>query len=160
VLRVWIPSNSSAAAYVRIAALASVRAQYPSLRYGRQYQRPLSNFGGDFALPAEGELIAWSRILDDEEALCVLNGHGTEARGGDVVVDSSLNSSSAAGNPWAGAEPFFKLIANSEQAAAGSTYTGTHPTGSKLQVSIRDGAAYVSLRNIAPSEVLVLINRP
>jgi glycosidase len=152
--------NSSAAAYVRIAALASVRAQYPSLRYGRQYQRPLSNFGGDFALPAEGELIAWSRILDDEEALCVLNGHGTEARGGDVVVDSSLNSSSAAGNPWAGAEPFFKLIANSEQAAAGSTYTGTHPTGSKLQVSIRDGAAYVSLRNIAPSEVLVLINRP
>ena len=28
-----------------------------------------------------GELIAWSRILDDEEALCIVNGHGAEYRG-------------------------------------------------------------------------------
>lgn len=51
------------------------RAKFPSLRYGRQYQRPISNFGADFALPLAGELIAWSHILDDEEALCVVNGH-------------------------------------------------------------------------------------
>jgi hypothetical protein len=40
----------------------------------------MSIFGFPFALPSAGELIAWSRILDDEEALCILNGHGNEAR--------------------------------------------------------------------------------
>ena len=152
--------NSTATAYMRIAALAAVRRRYPSLRYGRQYQRPLSNFGADFSLPAAGDLIAWSRILDDEETLCVVNGHGTQSRGGDVVVDSALNSPTAPGNPWAGAPPFFEVVANSAQAGLSGAYTGSHPVGSKLPVSVRNGAAYVSLRDIAPSEVVVLINRP
>jgi hypothetical protein len=54
------------------------------LRYGRQYQRPLSNFGGPFTLPAAGEL---------------------------------------------------------------------------LPVSVRDGVSFVQSRDLAPAEVLVLINR-
>jgi hypothetical protein len=29
-------------------------------------------------LPSQGELIAWSRILDDEETLCIVNGHGAQ----------------------------------------------------------------------------------
>jgi glycosidase len=152
--------NTSAAAYVRIAALAAVRGKFPSLRYGRQYQRPLSNFGADFALPPPGELIAWSRILDDEEALCVVNGHGNEARGGDVVVDSSLNSAEAPGDPWSGAAPFFEVAANSAQAAAGAGYAGNYPIGSQVPVAYRNGTAYVALRDLPPSEVLVLINRP
>jgi glycosidase len=151
--------NPQAPAYVRIAALSAVRAQFPSLRYGRQYQRPISNFGADFALPPAGELIAWSRILDDEETLCVVNGHGTEARGGDVAVDVALNSSSAPADPWNGAAPFFEVVANSSQAAAGTTYTGTHPIGSRVSVSTRNGAAFIAVRGVAPSEVLVLINR-
>ncbi|MGH9282440.1 MAG: alpha-amylase family glycosyl hydrolase, partial [Acidimicrobiales bacterium] len=60
--------------YVRIAAMAAVRRAHPVLRHGRQYLRPISLFGGPFAPAAPGELIAWSRILDDEEALCVVNG--------------------------------------------------------------------------------------
>jgi glycosidase len=152
--------DRSAAAYVRIAALAATRACYPALRYGRQYQRAVSNFGAAFALPREGELIAWSRILDDEEALCAVNGHGREARGGDVAVDAALNAPSAAGRPFAGGAPFFEVVANSAQAAAGAAYRGTHPVGSRLPVSLRDGVAYVSLRGIAPSEVVVLVNRP
>jgi glycosidase len=152
--------NPSSAAYVRIAALTSVRGKLPSLRYGRQYQRALSNFGADFALPAPGELIAWSRILDDEEALCVVNGHGVEARGGDVVVDSSLNAPTAAGNPWSGAAPFFTVAANSAQAAAGAAYAGVYPIGSQVPVAYRNGTAYLAIRDLPPSEVLVLINRP
>ena len=58
--------NPNSAAYVRIAELIKVRKNFPVLRYGRQYQRPISNFGLPFALPPAGELIAWSRILDDE----------------------------------------------------------------------------------------------
>jgi glycosidase len=152
--------DTTSAAYIRIAALASIRRQYPSLRYGRQYQRALSNFGADFNLPAAGELIAWSRILDDEEVLCIVNGHGTQSRGGDVVVDSALNSPSAPGDPWMGAPPYFEVVANSAQTAAAVAYAGSHPIESQLPVSIRSGTAYVSLRDVAPSEVLVLINRP
>src|ERR1019366_9085167 len=80
--------DSGSAAYVRTAALISARQAYPVLRYGRQYQRPISNFLAPFAFPPGGELIAWSRILDDEEALCIVNGNGSAARGADVLVDA------------------------------------------------------------------------
>ena len=48
---------------------------------------PLTAADGTVTLPCEererstpygfSSLIAWSRILDDEEALCIVNGHGT-----------------------------------------------------------------------------------
>jgi glycosidase len=142
--------DPAAPAYVRIAALIAVRKKFPVLVYGRQYQREISNFGNPFALLAGGELIAWSRILDDEEALCIVNGHGTAARGGQVAVDPSLNSS---------ASPSFLVVANSAQAAT-SSFSGTHPVGQKLPVKTRDHRAYVEISNLGPSEVLVLINRP
>ncbi len=151
--------DPGAAAYVRIAALAAVRRAYPVLRYGRQYQRPTSNFGAPFGLPGAGEIIAWSRILDDEEALCVVNGHGAAARGADVVVDASLNAPAAAGSPWGGGAPFLEVVANSAQAAAGAGYTGPHPVGQRLPVLTRGGAAYVEVRGLEASEVLVLVNR-
>ncbi|HXJ81105.1 MAG TPA: alpha-amylase family glycosyl hydrolase [Candidatus Methylomirabilis sp.] len=152
--------DRTSAAYVRIAALAVVRAKYPSLRYGRQYQRASRNFGATFQLPPPGELIAWSRILDDEEALCVVNGHGTEVRGGEVVVDAALNAAGAAGDPWGSAAPSFVVVANSAQTAAGPGYSGSHPVGSRVPVSIENGTAYVAVHDIGPSEVLVLVNRP
>ena len=152
--------NPTSPAYVRIAALIEVRKGFPVLRYGRQYQRPMSNFGFPFALPSAGELIAWSRILDDEEALCIVNGHGNEARGGDVVVDTNLNSPSAAGDPFRGVTPFLTVIANSAQAAVGSAYAGPHPVGEKIPVKNRNGSAFVEIRDLPPSEVVVLTNRP
>jgi hypothetical protein len=132
------------------------RAKFPSLRYGRQYQRPISNFGADFALPLAGELIAWSHILDDEEALCVVNGHAGKHE--------------AAMRPWTWLSILLLLlaidgmgqhhsVANSFQASAGSAYTGTHPVGSRVAVSTRNGAAFLAIRDVPPSEVLVLINR-
>ena len=137
-------------AYVRIAALIALRKTFPVLRYGRQYPRQISNFGAPFAVPPGGELIGWSRVLDDEEALCVVNGHGTETRGGQVVVDASLNR---------GASAFFQVVANTAQAAAPGS-PGPHPVGQRLPVQFRDGTAFVQLDPIAPSEVLVLTNRP
>lgn len=77
-----------------------------------------------------------------------------------VVHDPSLNASSAPGNPWSGASPFFEVVANSAEVAAGAGYAGTHPVGSQLPVQIRDGIAFVSLRDVGPSEVIVLNNRP
>ena len=133
--------DPSAVAYRRLASLCAVRKQFPVLRSGRQYQRPIANFGAPFSLPAAGELIAWSRILDDEEALCIVNGHGNARRGGDVVVDARLN-----GRPGA----TFTVIANSEQ-AGGGTFNSALAIGQQVPVLFRNGAAYVELRDIGPS---------
>ncbi len=141
--------------YVRIAHLTETRSKYPVLRHGRQYLRPISNFNAPFQLPNSGELIAWSRILDDEEALIVVNGRGSQTRGGDVVVDADLNQSrdtSALG-------PFFEVVANTQQAATPG-FTGTNSIGTKLSVKFRDGSAYIEIRDLQPSEVIVLINKP
>jgi glycosidase len=152
--------NQQSPAFIRTAALVATRRQYPSLRYGRQYQRPTRNFGADFSLPSQGELIAWSRILDDEETLCIVNCHGIEARGGDVAVDASLNMPSAPGDPWSGASPYFEVVANTLQTSSGAAYAGPYVIGEKVVVSYDNGTAFLALRGIEPSEVLVLVNRP
>ena len=77
--------------YLRTAAITAARADFPVLRSGRQYLRPVSVFGEPFGSARAGELIGWSRILSDEEALCVVNPNGLAARGADVLVDAQLN---------------------------------------------------------------------
>jgi glycosidase len=142
------------AAYVRIAALATLRTGYPVLRYGRQYVRPISLFEGAFTSSGSGEIAVWSRILDDEEALCIVNSNGTDPRGADVLVDARLNPAGSS----------MTVLANTAQAAAtavGVAYAGTHPAASVLPVQRKpDGTAYVQIRDVGPSEVVVLTNRP
>ncbi|MGE3642165.1 MAG: alpha-amylase family glycosyl hydrolase, partial [Pirellulales bacterium] len=143
--------DANFSAYRRIAALADLRKRFPVLRQGRQYQRPISLFGGGFSFLGAGEIIAWSRILSDEEALCVVNGHGNAARGGDVLVDANLCPPGSA----------LTVIANSAETAAASAAGITHPIGSALPVKAGPrGEAFVEIRNVGPSEVLVLVNRP
>lgn len=135
--------------YRKIGAIAAARRAFPALQVGRQYLRPTSNFNGPFAIPSPGELIAWSRILSDEEVLCVVNSHGREARGADVVVDASLNPAGAA----------LSVLVNTAQIAAGSGVS--HPIGSTLPLKRRaDGTVFVEIRNIPESEVLLLVNHP
>src|SRR3954452_22078806 len=99
----------------RVKALIGVRQSFPVVRIGRQYARKTRNFGTAFASAAAGEIFAWSRILDEEEAVCVINGHGTQNRGADVTVDATLNG--AAGTA-------LEVVGNSAQAAAGAGYAG------------------------------------
>jgi glycosidase len=140
--------------YVRIRALARLRQAYPVLRYGRQYLRDITNFNGQFQPSVGGELVAWSRILDDEEALCVVNSHGTDDRGGDIVVSGELN---AAGSR-------LTVLVNTAEVAAlaqGAAYTGTHPTGSTVPVKRpANSPTFIEVRDLGPSEVLVFTNRP
>lgn len=135
--------------YRRTAALGAVRKKFPVLRQGRQYLRPSSVFGGPFTLRGPGELITWSRILSDEEALCVVNAHGTQLRGSDVLVDAGLNPP--------GSE--LTVIANTAETASGSAGGVALPIGSRVPVKqLGDGTAFVEIRNLPPSEVLVLVN--
>ena len=83
------------ATYLRIAAMARVRNSQNqiglALRRGRQYLRETSFLGHPFSIPGRGELMAWSRILHNQEVLVALNTHGTEARGAEVTLDASLH---------------------------------------------------------------------
>lgn len=137
--------------YRRLAALMAVRQKFPVLRQGRQYLRPISVFGEPFTFPGPGEIVAWSRILSDEEALCIVNAHGTQTRGGNVLVDASLNPPGSA----------LTVVANTAEVDAESASAFAHPRGSHLQVKrLADGTAFVEIRNLPPSEVLVLVNHP
>lgn len=135
--------------YRRIAAMASLRQQFPVLRHGRQYLRPTSFLGNPFAIYGPGEILAWSRILDDEEAVCIVNTHGLAERGADVLVDASLNPPGAA----------MTVVLNTAQAAGPAGYTAVQPIGTTLPVKTApDGKRYVEVRHLPPSEVLVLSN--
>lgn len=136
--------------YLRIAALNVVRKRYRSLRLGRQYLRPTAFLDREFGIHGPGELTAWSRILDDEEALCVLNTHGTDQRGADVLVDADLNPPGTS----------LTIVLNTLQAAQGGS-RDFHPVGSTVPVQRKaDGTAFVEIRNVPCSEVLVLLNHP
>lgn len=81
--------------YHRISAIARIRNRRDpvglALRRGRQYLRETSFLSRPFLLPGPGELVAWSRILFNQEVLVALNCHGTEGRGAHVTVDASLH---------------------------------------------------------------------
>ncbi len=83
-------------AYQRIAAIARIRnldnTVGLALRRGRQYPRQTSFFGLPYAVYGPGELVAWSRILFQQEVLVALNTNGAGARGAEVTVDASLHT--------------------------------------------------------------------
>ena len=77
-------------AFVRIKALIVTRKTLRPLRRGRQYRRGTSNAGDDFRFHGPGELLAWSRILNDVEVLIAVNTNGIAARGSRVELDPRL----------------------------------------------------------------------
>ena len=105
-----------------------------------------------FDLYGPGEIVAWSRILDDEELLCVLNASGTEPRGADIVVDAALNS---------GGSGAMTVVLNSAQVVQVQDYSGSYPSGAEVGVGrTADGRAFVRIQNIPPAEMIVLANHP
>jgi hypothetical protein len=69
-----------------------------------------------------------------------------------VIVDTSLNGA---------ADAAFTVVANTAETIGGSTNAGAHPVGSTLPVRHDAfGAAFVEIRNLAPTTTLVLTNRP
>jgi glycosidase len=87
--------NTDHPTYLRIAAIARLRnsktAIGQSLRRGFLYPRETSYLGYPFALPPQGELVAWSMVHYNTEVLIVLNTHSLESRGAHVTIDASLH---------------------------------------------------------------------
>jgi len=78
--------------YREIKRLTTVRAEQSALRYGRFYFRPLSGDGQTFGIsPFQQGVLAFSRILNDEEVLVVANTDTNQAQSVDVIVEIQLN---------------------------------------------------------------------
>jgi len=72
--------------------LAKVRAEQSALRYGRFYFRPVSGDGQTFGIsPFQQGVLAFSRILNDEEVLVVANTNTSQPQSLDVIVEIQLN---------------------------------------------------------------------
>ncbi len=139
--------------YLRMAEIGKVRKEIVALRRGRQYLRKISYLTEGFDFHGPGEIMAWSRIFDTQEALCVVNQHGNQNRGARIVVDGSLNPPGAK----------FTIKANTEEAAVkatGGIYDKPQYGVGKVLPVLRqqDGTAYVEVLDLPPAEVIVLAN--
>ena len=78
--------------YKAIQELSRIRAEQPALRYGRMYFRPLSGDGIRFSVsPFAPGVLAFSRILNNQEVLVLANTSTQNAFAGQVLVDWFLN---------------------------------------------------------------------
>ena len=79
--------------YQHIRQIAAVRAQQSALRYGRFYFRPLSGDGVTFGVSGFPQgVIAYSRILNDQEVVVVANTNPTLSQQLDVILEVLLSS--------------------------------------------------------------------
>jgi glycosidase len=78
--------------YQQIQKVVTVRNAEPALRYGRFYFRPIAGDSFHFSIsPFPGGILAWSRVLNDEEVLIVANTSTTLTQPADVILDSNLS---------------------------------------------------------------------
>jgi len=82
--------------YLAIQQMSAVRNSEPALRYGRYYFRQVSGDQVHFGFsPFNGGVLAWSRILADEERTIVANTSTTAQLNLSVVVDATLAGTAA-----------------------------------------------------------------
>ncbi len=121
--------DQRSAFYPSIAQLAALRNNSPALRYGRYYFRPLAGDGRHFGISTTAPgVLAFSRILNDQELVVVANTATGDVWTGEVVVDYSLNPTGAA---------YSVLFSNQEQPVAPGEVV-EKPSGS-VQVTEVDG---------------------
>jgi len=79
--------------YTAIRRLSEIRNTQPALRYGRLYFRPISGDGIVFgASPFAPGVLAFSRILNNQEVLVVANANTHNDFQGHVLIDMFINA--------------------------------------------------------------------
>lgn len=82
--------------YLALQQILAVRANEPALRYGRFYFRPISTDSVHFSISgAAGGILAWSRILNDQEVVVLANTNTTASQSVDVILDIRLSTPGA-----------------------------------------------------------------
>ena len=138
--------------YVALKALGQVRRDQPALKYGRYYFRPLSGDGTNFGLSTfQTGVLAFSRILNDQEVIVVGSTIPQGSFAGEVLVDFNIN----------GANPTYRVLFSNQ----GNTGTNVGPVLLKPQGSvsihevdgsITDGPARTLRINLQPQEIQIL----
>jgi glycosidase len=122
--------------YVEISKLAHLRQHSAVLKFGRMYMREVSHDGRTFHLPVTDEcLLAFSRILYDEEIIVAYNDSLTEYDEEYIAVDRYLNP-------------------------PGSTFKMFYGGRGRLHVlKNEDGSRHFIKLRLAPTQFVVLANR-
>ncbi|MFI6296504.1 alpha-amylase family glycosyl hydrolase [Nonomuraea sp. NPDC050790] len=128
--------------FQQVRMMLKARSEHPALSVGRQYLRRVATTGA-YALPLAGDVVAWSRILANTEAVCVINPSLTESRTVRVEIDGPLHAGTTA----------LTVIANSAEVDG----PAKHPVGSAVEVRPGpDFSHHVELPDLPPASVLVL----
>lgn len=137
-------------AYVRIKALIAMRKLLRPLRRGRQYRRATSIFGDDFRFHGPGELLAWSRILNDVEVLIVVNTNGVAGRGSRVELDPKLRPLGS------------KLRVVCDTSRIGHPLADANGGGTVLTVQGmgQGDRVFADLGVLAPAEIMIMTGQP
>jgi glycosidase len=137
--------------YQHIQQIAAVRAQQPALRYGRFYFRPLSGDGVTFGVSGFPQgVIAFSRILNDQEVVVAANTNPTQAQQLDVIVEILL---SAEGD-------VFNVLYSNQAVPSAPQPVRSVPQGAatvkEVDGSTGHGPLHVVRVNLRPMEVQIL----
>jgi glycosidase len=137
--------------YQHIQQIAAVRANQSALRYGRFYFRPLSGDGVTFGVSGFPQgVIAFSRILNDQEVVVAANTNPMQAQQLDVIVEIMLSS---------GGDAFDVLYSNQARPQAPQPVR-VIPQGAvtvhEVDGSIGTGPLHVIQITLRPMEVQIL----
>jgi glycosidase len=138
--------------YVALQQVMQVRASQPALRYGRQYFRPLAGDGSNFGLSTYlSGVLAFSRILNDQEVVFVANLNRQAGFNGEVIIDINLHTSAAGMKP---------LFSNLRPVAGLANAVFNKPGGSvtihEVDGSATNGPALTVQVQLQPGEVQIL----
>lgn len=137
--------------YLEIQKLAQLRQTRASLRYGRFYFRPVSGDGQIFGIsPFPQGVLAFSRILNDEETIVVANTNQSQKISLDVIVEIQLSHEN---------DRYKVLYSNKQtpQAPAPVRRTGA-VTVNENDGSVGNGPLHVTRVTLQPLEVQILGN--
>jgi hypothetical protein len=134
-------------AFVRIKALIAARKLLRPLRRGRQYRRATSTGGDDFRFHGSGELLAWSRILNDVEVLIAVNTNGAAGRGSRIELDPALRP---AGSTLRVVCDTSRIGDPAADALGGGRVLPVHAIG-------QSGRVFVDVGVLPPAEVLIMV---
>jgi len=137
--------------YQVIKKMAEVRNGQAALRYGRQYFRPVSGDGVHFGFSSfPAGILAFSRILSDQEILVVANTNAEISWQGEALVDYSINQTGSA----------YQILFSNKNNPRSPEPVSEKPAGSievrSLDDAISHGPTRVLRLQLQPMEVQIL----
>lgn len=133
--------------YKAINRLSEIRSAQPALRYGRLYFRPISGDGVHFGASSFAPgVLAFSRILNNQEILVVANADTHEDFRGHVLVDSFINNDGEQ----------YRVLNDSSGSAPEPVETRSGLEIHEIDGGVTTGPARMIRVNLRPMEVQIL----